>query len=148
MQFNYKEIFIGKLIEDRVKDLGMSSNRIINFLKVDEQQLLMLYACKTMDVLMLLKCSKLLEYDFFRIYSHHLTLYAPAGNNNLKSSVNGKLKTSLPSFKKNLYTPEIIEFIVEIISAGEKSAGEVIKEYRIPKTTLYKWLKKHRKLNS
>ena len=146
MQFNYKEIFIGKLIKDRIVELGMGSERILNFLKIDEHELELLYSAKSLDSIMLLKCCKLLEYDFFRIYSHHLTLYAPIGNINIKSPVNGKLKSSLPSFKKSLYTPEIIEFIVEIIEAGDKSTSQVINEYRIPKTTLYRWLTKHHKL--
>jgi len=146
MQFNYKEIYIGKLIKDRVTELEMASERIVDFLQIDELELELLYSAKSLDSVMLLKCCKLLEYDFFRIYSHHLTLYTSAGNNNPKS-VNGKLKSSLPSFKKSLYTPEIIEFIIEIIGSGENSAAEVIKEYRIPKTTLHRWLRKHQKID-
>lgn len=146
MQFNYKEIYIGKLIKDRVTELEMASERIVDFLQIDKLELELLYSAKSLDSVMLLKCCKLLEYDFFRIYSHHLTLYTSVGNNNPKS-VNGKLKSSLPSFKKSLYTPEIIEFIIEIIGSGEKSAAEVIKEYRIPKTTLHRWLKKHQKID-
>jgi len=146
MQFNYKEIHIGELIKDRITELEMASERIVDFLQIDELELELLYSAKSLDSVMLLKCCKLLEYDFFRIYSHHLTLYTSAGNNNPKS-VNGKLKSSLPSFKKSLYTPEIIEFIIEIIGSGEKSAAEVIKEYRIPKTTLHRWLRKHQKID-
>ena len=146
MQFNYKEIFIGKFIKDRIEELGMGSERILNFLKINEHELELLYSAKSLDSVMLLKCCKLLEYDFFRIYSHHLTLYTSAVNNKPKS-INVKLKSALPSFKKSLYTPEIIEFIIEIISSGEKSATEVIKEYRIPNTTLHRWLRKHQKID-
>ena len=95
-----------------------------------------------MDTAQLLQWSKLLEYDFFRIYSQHILLYAPFGQ--VKSEDKQK-KSSLPQFKKKLYTPEIIEFIVELVEKEEKTKQEIINEYRIPKTTLYKWIKKHKK---
>ena len=53
-------------------------------------------------------------------------------------------KSALPQFKKNIYTKEMIEFIIEVVESGRKTKSEVISEYRIPKTTLYKWLTKYK----
>lgn len=92
------------------------------------------------DVLM--KWSKLLEYDFFRLYSQHLILYAPPSASNKKQKT---ITTSLPKFRKNIYTKEIIDFILEQIESGEMTKKEVIEQYRIPKTTIYKWLNKYKK---
>jgi len=93
----------------------------------------------------LLKWSKLLEYDFFRIYSQHLILYSPQSSS--KSNHSKLEKTSLPQFRKNIYTKEIIDFIIELIETKKKTKTQVIKEYKIPKTTLYKWIAKY-KINS
>ncbi len=143
MEFNYKDIFIGQLIEKRVNELNIPLERICKFLKLSESDVIKIFFEKAIDTDLLLKVSKLLEYDFFRIYSHHIILYAPPANINYKN--NSKNSVRLPSFNKSLYTPQLIEFIVELVETGEKRAFEIIKEYRIPKTTLYKWLKKHRK---
>ncbi|WP_317739455.1 helix-turn-helix domain-containing protein [Chryseobacterium soli] len=87
----------------------------------------------------LLKWSKLLEYDFFRLYSQHLIFYSPP------ASMQYNKKTELPTFRKSIYTREIIEFMVEMVEAGEKSKNQIINEYKIPKSTFYKWLKKYKK---
>ncbi len=103
-----------------------------------------MYKSESMNTEILLKWSKLFEYDFFRIYSQHLILYAP-------SSVDEKAKeqksktTSLPQIRKNIYTKEIIDFILELIATGKKTKAQIIEEYRIPKTTLYKWESKYKK---
>ena len=76
--------------------------------------------------------------DFFRIYSQHLILYAP-----IKSENTNREKSLLPQFRKNIYTREIIDFILERIRTNEMSKNEVIERYRIPKTTLYKWISKY-----
>lgn len=49
----------------------------------------------------------------------------------------------MPQFRKNIYTKEIIYFILEIIQTGEKTKKQVIEDYNIPKTTLYKWIEKY-----
>lgn len=143
MEFNFKEIFIGQLIKERVNELNISSERICIFLKIEEEDVLEIYSSKDIDTETLLKLSKLLEYDFFRIYSHHIILYAPPGNINYKNT--SKKSEKLPSFNKSVYTIELIEFIVELVETGEKKPIDIITDYRIPKTTLYKWLKKHQK---
>jgi transcriptional regulator with PAS, ATPase and Fis domain len=94
---------------------------------------------------LLLKWCKLLEYDFFRIYSHHLILYSPQSSTMKYSDNPSKENSELPRFQKNIYTKEIIDFILELITTGKKSKSQIVNEYRIPKTTLYKWIKKHGK---
>ena len=46
---------------------------------------------------------------FFRIYSYHLALYSPP------KRIDVSEKTTLPVFKKNIYTIELINFILEKI---------------------------------
>ena len=139
MNFNYKEIHIGTLIKQLVLEKEVDIDRIANFLKVDKAVIEEMYVEKSLDTNLLLRWSKLLEYDFFRIYSQHLLLYAPMPKKETK------VKSTLPSFAKSLYTPEIIAFIIELIELNKKTPTEIIKEYNIPKTTLYKWIKKHKK---
>lgn len=139
MNFNYKEIHIGTLIKQLVLEKEVDNDRIANFLKVDKAVIEEMYVEKSLDTNLLLRWSKLLEYDFFRIYSQHLLLYAPMPKKETK------VKSTLPSFAKSLYTPEIISFIIELIELKKKTPTEIIKEYNIPKTTLYKWIKKHKK---
>lgn len=134
----YKDINIGELIKIRVEEQQIDTSRICNFLNCTSKELDNFYKSKNINVDILLKWCKLLEYDFFRIYSHHLILYSPPSNN--KTS---QIKTQLPEFRKSLYTEEIIEFILEQITEEKMSAKQVIEKYKIPKTTLYKWMSKH-----
>lgn len=83
----------------------------------------------------------MLEYDFFRIYTQHLILYAPTS---AKAENTKKQKPVLPRFRKNIYTKEIIDFILEQIETKQKTIKQVIEEYKIPKTTLYKWISKYK----
>lgn len=145
MEFRYKDIQIGQLIEALVLEKSIEEDRICNFLKVNESELEKMYQSKSIDTDLLLRWSKLLEYDFFRIYSQHLLLYAPPAKVNPKENSGNKKKSTLPSFTKNLYTPEIIQFIIELIELKKKTPTEIIEQYRIPKTTLYKWIRKHKK---
>ncbi|WP_317169729.1 MULTISPECIES: helix-turn-helix domain-containing protein [Chryseobacterium] len=101
---------------------------------------------ESIDAITILKWCKLLEYDFFRIYSQHLILYSPPTSalNLIKKTTQ---RSSLPSFRKNIYTKEIIDFILDQINSGELSRSQVIEKYGIPKTTLYKWINKYEKIN-
>ena len=137
---NFKEIHIGKMIEKEVADCGIEMSRICNFMKCNEEDINQMYLQENLSTDILLKWSKLLEYDFFRIYSQHLILYAPvsADNENTKTQ-----KTNLPQFRKNIYTKEIIDFILEQVSSGEMTKTQVMEKYKIPKTTLYKWISKY-----
>ena len=137
---NFKNIHIEQIIEKRVTEGGIEISRICNFMKCEEEEVKQIYLQENLSTDILLKWSKLLEYDFFRIYSQHLILYAPvsADNENTKTQ-----KTNLPQFRKNIYTKEIIDFILEQVSSGEMTKTQVMEKYKIPKTTLYKWISKY-----
>lgn len=136
----FKHIHIGTLINQLVTESGIELSRICNFMKCSEEQIQKMYLQENLPTDILLKWSKLLEYDFFRLYSQHLILYAPpsAQQNERKKS-----KFSLPQFRKNIYTKEVIDFILEQILSGEMTKTQVMERYRIPKTTLYKWISKY-----
>ncbi|GAA4161143.1 hypothetical protein GCM10022217_26360 [Chryseobacterium ginsenosidimutans] len=44
----------------------------------------------------------------------------------------------------NIYTNELMDFILELINDEKKIKAQMINEYRIPKTILYKWIKKYK----
>ncbi|ANF49100.1 transposase [Chryseobacterium glaciei] len=137
----FKNIHIGKLVQTRVSETDFSVERIINFLQCDEEDLEKMYNSASLDSEILLKWSKLLKYDFFRMYSQHLLLYSPPSSVTYNETKNQK--TELPEFRKNIYSVEIIDFILGLLRTNEKSKQQIISEYKIPKTTLYKWLKKY-----
>ncbi|WP_160139588.1 transposase [Chryseobacterium sp. c4a] len=139
---NYKNIHIGNLIENAVSENSIELSRICKFLRCTEKQVQEMYASSSLNTEILLQWSKLLEYDFFRIYSQHMILYAPTSSK-IKSSSSEEKKTILPRFRKNIYTQEVIDFILEQIMSGEMTREEVLKRYRIPKTTLHKWIGKY-----
>jgi hypothetical protein len=134
----YKEIHIGKFIKERVDENEITIERICKFLGKDEGTIEMMYVSRSMDTDLLLRWSKLLEYDFFRLYSSHLILYAPPSAINKNQQKSEKT----PYFRKNIYTQEIKDFIMKRILSGEMTQSEVIKEYSIPKSTLHRWLQK------
>lgn len=140
---NYKNIHLGKFIRARVKEKGMGVQKICSSMKITEEELSAIYELKSLDSEQILRWSKLLNYDFFRIYSQHLILYSPPVPEKADESLKVE-KSSLPQFRKNIYTTEIIDFILELIKKGKKTKREVIEEYGIPKTTLYKWLSNRR----
>lgn len=141
---NLENIYIGSLINRRVAECGIEMPRICKFLKCSEEEVRKMYETKSMDSDILLRWSKLLEYDFFRLYSQHLILYAPLPGRDIQNSENKKVKGSrLPVFKKNIYTRELIDFVLERIRNGEMTKLQAIEEYKIPKTTLYKWISKY-----
>lgn len=140
---NFKDIHIGQLIQSKLKEEKISMERTVNFMKSTELEVKEMFQQKNLSTDILLKWSKLLEYDFFRLYSQHLILFAPPKSIGLNNEKKGIKKSVLPQFKKNIYTREIVDFIVKMIINCEKTQQEVIEEYRIPKTTLYKWLKKY-----
>ena len=135
---NFKEIHIGSLINQLVTERGMETSRICNFMKCTEEEIQDMFTQDSLSTNIILKWSKLLEYDFFRLYSQHLILYAPPG------ATEKSKKTSLPQFRKNIYTKEVIDFILEQIDTGEMTKTQVMERYRIPKTTLYKWISKYK----
>ncbi len=139
---NFKDIHIGHLIEKRVAEKEISLFRICRFMKCSEDKIYDTYISKDLPTNILLKWSKLLEYDFFRLYTQHLILYSPPSTTESKNQVPQK-KAQLPVFRKNIYTKEIISFMMDLVKSGTKTKSEIIREYRIPKTTLYKWISKN-----
>ncbi|SDI32082.1 transposase [Chryseobacterium jejuense] len=139
---NYKNIHIGNLIEKAVSESNITLSRICNFFHCTEKEVHKMYSSSSLDTEFLLKWSKLLEYDFFRIYSQHLILYAPASPK-MKNASSEEKKTALPRFRKNIYTREVIDFVLEQIKNGEMTREEIVIRYKIPKTTLHKWINKY-----
>lgn len=138
---NFKTINIGSLIRQRVEECGIEPERIGKFFKCNEEKIEEMYQSENMNTDILLKWSKLLQYDFFRIYTQHLILFAPQNVNHILHLNTDHSK--MPEFRKSIYTKELIDFILEIIETGEKSMSDVINEYKIPKTTLHRWLYKY-----
>jgi hypothetical protein len=141
---NLKNIHIGSLIREKVLEKKIDQVRLCNYLKCNEMEVNAMYEEENMSTVFLLKWSKLLEYDFFRLYSQHLILYAPQSNVGYKQIEKTK-QSKLPQFRKNIYTKDVIDFILELLEKGEKTKLQVMEEYRIPKTTLYNWLNKYHK---
>ena len=139
---NFKNIHIGTLINQAVTESGIAMSRICNFMKCTEKKITEMYQSKSLDTELLLRWSKLLEYDFFRVYSQHLILYAPPST--IEKNKKNNVKSKLPQFRKNIYTKEIIDFILEQIEKKEMTKNQIMERYRIPKTTLYKWISKHK----
>lgn len=135
----FKNINLGSLIKKRVDETQTEISRICNFFKCTEDEIREMYLQESLATNTVLKWSKLLEYDFFRLYSQHLILYSPP------SATVKNQPSSLPYFRKSIYTIEIIDFIVEMVNTGEKSKVQIMEEYNIPKTTLYKWMEKYKK---
>lgn len=140
MKLDYKKIHIGDLIRKEVEANNIESTRICKFMNCTENEIGNMYEAVSLPTNILLQWCKLLEYDFFRIYSQHLILFS-AKNSSVASSQENK--SALPSFRKNLYTKEIIKFILELIRTGKKTNTQIIEEYKIPKTTLLKWIEKY-----
>ena len=140
---DFKNIHIGSLIKNRVEECDIQTSRICNFFKCTENEVEKMYQAKSIETENLLGWCKLLEYDFFRFYSQHLILFSPKSSK--MDEVTSKSKTNLPAFRKNIYTREIIDFILESIENGDKTKNQVIEDYKIPKTTLYRWIEKYTK---
>ncbi|KMQ64779.1 transposase [Chryseobacterium angstadtii] len=130
------DIHIGKLIKTKVQEDSLHIDRICDYFDCIQSMIEEMYTQKSLDCDILMKWSKLLKYDFFRLYSTHLMLYA-------SKAQKPKDKTSLPVFKKHLYTTEIIEFVLSLIDDNIKTKTQIIEEYKIPKTTLYRWINKY-----
>lgn len=141
---NLKNFHMGKLIKKRVDELNIGQERLSKFLQCQEEDLIRMYEADTTDTGILLRWCKILDYDFFRLYSHHLILHSPT-KNNLTDCAQEK-KGSLPVFRKNIYSKEIIDYMLELLETGKKTKPEIIQQYGIPKTTLYKWIQKNKSI--
>ncbi|MDR6406047.1 MULTISPECIES: transposase [Chryseobacterium] len=137
---SFKNINAGALIKLRFLESEMEIARVCNFFNCSEEEIEKMFDSKSIDTDILLKWSKLLEYDFFRIYSQHLILFSPQSN---AYSGNKEKPSNMPQFRKNIYTKEVIDFITGLITSGEKNIGQVVEKYSIPKTTLHRWIVKY-----
>lgn len=141
MSNHFKDIHIGLLIKERVNELEIDTLRICNFLKCTESEIEAMFLQKDLPTDVVLRWSKLLKFDFFRVYSQHLILYSPpVSSHEIKKLNHTSVK---PMFRKNIYTREMIDFILDLIHTGQKTRAQIIADYRIPKTTLYKWISKY-----
>ena len=139
MKINVKDIHIGNTIKGIIDEREISTDRICNFFKINENEVAKMFEQKSMDSDLILKWSKLAGYDFFRPYVTHLILFAGISqtkNNQIQN------KNENIQFRKNIYTKEIKDYIVELVNTKQKTLLEIIQEYNIPKTTVYKWMKK------
>lgn len=140
-----KNIHIGKLLKTVWEQREVEMTRTCNFLKCEEEMVQEMFRQKSIETELLLKWSKLLEYDFFRVYSQHLILFTPVASNNDEKKNNINKKERVPVFRKNIYTNEIIDYLLGLIKNKEKTPMQIVKEYKIPKTTLYRWIQKYKK---
>ncbi|MBB4805552.1 hypothetical protein HNP38_000824 [Chryseobacterium defluvii] len=141
MEADFKNIHIGNYIKKQIEQEEISIDRICNFFKLKEEEILRMYEEKSLDTDVLLRWSKLAEYDFFRIYVTHLLLYD--GISHTKNSRKAKQTGDKIVFRKNIYTREIREFLVKLVASKQKTVVEVMQEYNIPRTTIYKWIRKY-----
>ncbi|WBV56360.1 transposase [Chryseobacterium daecheongense] len=141
MRIDLKNIKVGYLISERIKECDIDITRICDFFSCEEPEIEKMCQMDSLESDTLLKWCKLLKYDFFRLYTQHLILYSPPASRdkhiNTKSDI-------LPTFRKNVYTKELISFVMEQLNNGVMDTEQIIEEYRIPKTTLFKWLSKYK----
>ncbi|MEF9479996.1 transposase [Chryseobacterium sp. 1B4] len=135
---NIKNIHIGSLVQSKVEEYQIPIERISRFLNSTEDEVERMYHAKSIDTDVLLKWCKLLKFDFFRFYTGHLILYAPQAR--IDNAFTQKENTLV--FRKSIYTQEVKDFILDKIKTGKMTANDVVKRYKIPKTTLNKWMKK------
>lgn len=129
------------MIQKAVMENNVEISRICNYFQCTEKGIEKMYLSESIDTQILLKWSKLLEYDFFRLYSQHIILYAPLSQKNIPEK--RKKMISLPQFRKTIYTQEVIDFILEQINTEVMTKHDVVERYGIPKTTLFRWINKY-----
>ncbi|WP_228443197.1 transposase [Chryseobacterium nematophagum] len=145
-KINFKYIHVGSLIQRKVLENGLSLSFLCKTFNCSEKEVSDMYTAETLDTEILLIWSKLLGYDFFRIYSEHLILYSPQTRVNTKDSEKVTIQKKKGEFRKNIYTRGMIEFILESLELGEKQYKEVLQVYGIPSSTLNKWMDKYKKI--
>lgn len=143
---NIKQINIGSEIESVVKQKNIDLERICKFFNLEEEDINAMYAAESLDTEILLKWCKLVKYDFFRVYLAHLQIFAPDATTTKISKPNST--TPEVSFKKKIYTPTIKKFILDSIENKTLTKLEAIDKYKIPKTTLYRWINKAKSQSS
>lgn len=141
---DFKKIHMGSLIKQKMIEKGIEISSICTIIGCTEEEVHEVFTSKSLDTEKMLLLSQYLEYDFFRIYTHHLILFAPKQKDD-GGSISVKNKMKSPQFVKSIYTKEVIDFVLEQIECGDMSKHQIIEEYHIPKTTLYRWIEKYKK---
>lgn len=135
--FNFKKIHIGYVLKSIVYERNLEEEYVLKYFKITKETLDEIYNTKNVKLDELLKWSKFLRFDLFRLFSMHLMLHHGISiTKSMKADGNAGI-----SIRKNVYTQEIKVFVVNQIRNEEISVTDAIKKYSIPKTTLYKWLK-------
>ncbi len=139
-----KKINIGKMIEEACDAMQIKEERIEIFFSMPYAEVKKMYQQEHLCTNMLLKWSKLIKYDFFRVYSGHLINYhgISAKLKNEKSFIDSGIQ-----IKKNLYTPEIKEFIIQKVQSEQMTVNQAIERYGVGRTTLFRWLAKSKAEN-
>jgi len=137
---NLKNIHIGQIIQAKVIEKSVKQKRILNYFDCEEDFLQKMYDNKSIETDLLLKWCKLLRVDFFRFYVAHLTLYRCMKVN----PANEKKPIGTGQFRKNVYSVEIINLVLQQLKDGS-TAAEVRTKYNLPKTTVHNWVKKYMK---
>jgi predicted transcriptional regulator len=144
------KIHIGELIKKKLEESGIDKTVFAHRIKKSYPTTLNIFKKKSIKTDDLLKISKVLKYDFFRVYSADIQLTCPKATNNVrlgnKETGNGA-ESALPRFKKNLYSNEFIDNLVKEINDGKLTRYEAMKKYELPKTTLYRWCPKSNLMN-
>lgn len=141
---DFKSIHIGTHIR-RIADIReLSISRACIFLNCNHKDIKEMYTKKSLDSDLLLRWCKLLDYNFFMFYHSHLQIYKPSASiTKLKNHQISNEEHKNYSFRKNLYMPEIIDWLLFKLDKGELTVKEIIEIYNIPRTTIYRWKKKY-----
>lgn len=135
-----RNIHIGNIITNVILEKKLTDKELSFKLKISIDEINKQLTSNTMDTITLLKWSRALRYDFFRLYSSHLMLHHGISNSISKKALNIDIKGI--QIRKNVYTKEMIFFLVNKVKSNEMKPMQVIDKYGIPKTTFYKWLLK------
>ena len=142
MNENLKYIPLGSWIQTRIEECGLDIHTVAESLHTSTSELQVLFQKESVQSGILLKFCKLLSYDFFRIYTQHLILYAPQEQRIAKRKSKTQKQYST-SFVKNIYTQEVISYLIELSEKGKKTYKQLSEEYNIPPTTLTRWADKY-----
>lgn len=136
---NLKQIHIGQTIQAKVQEQGIKTDRLTKYFDCDEETINNWFAAESIDTKTLLGWSKLLKFDFFRLFVGHLQMYASIN----VDSGNKKVPRAVGEFRKAVYSKEIKEFILETVKEGKMSIPQIIAKYNLPRTSIYNWIRKY-----
>jgi hypothetical protein len=131
----YKNIHIGRTIALEVEEQNINHKKIMRYFKCNSDRVISMYENPYIDTEDLLRWSTLLRKDFFRLYSGYLILHRGISFKPNTNNIDSQTR-----IRKNVYTLDFKNKIIEKIRLGKVTTREAITKYNIPKTTLYKWL--------